>query len=383
MADSAHWVGTWTTSPAPMVDLGFGFENQTLRMIAHTSIGGGLVRVRLSNAYGTRKLAVGAASIALRAQDAAIIPGSDRPLTFGGSASATIAAGALIVSDPVALDVPPLGDVAVSLHLPAAVAQDFAITGHGIAKQTGYISAAGDFTRAAILPVAQTTLSWFFVTGIEVQAPAGTGGIVAFGDSLTDANLSTPDINARWPDQLARRLQARHGRRFGVMNQGIGGNRILHDLAADSGLKRFDRDVLAQTGVSHVIVFLGTNDIRNWRGRREEDVTAADMIGGLAQFAVRAHAGGLAIFGATLLPFENETFHPGAYTPAGEAKRQAVNHWIRTAGAFDAVIDFDRALRDPGHPTSMLPAYDCGDHLHPSDAGYRALGDAIDLALFD
>jgi lysophospholipase L1-like esterase len=167
------------------------------------------------------------------------------------------------------------------------------------------------------------------------------------------------------------------------MNQGIGGNRILHDLAADSGLKRFDRDVLAQPGVSHVIVFLGTNDIRNWRAKPDEDVTAAAMIGGLAQLAVRAHASGLSIFAATLLPFENETFHPGAYTLAGEAKRQEVNQWIRTGGAFDAVIDFERALRDPAHPTSMLAAYDCGDHLHPGDAGYRALGDAIDLALFD
>lgn len=384
MAASLNWVGTWTTSPTPLADLGFALENQTLRMIAHTSIGGETVRVRLSNAYGRGKLTIAAASIARREAGAAIVPGTARALTFNGSPSVTIAAGAPALSDPVSFDLPPLSDVAISLYVPGTVPEDFAITGHGLARQTGYISPSGDFTGAQALPVARTTLSWFILAGIEVAAPPGTGGIVAFGDSLTDANISTPDANQRWPDQLARRLAARpRGRRLGVMNQGIGGNRILHDFAADSGLKRFDRDVLAQSGVTHAIVFLGINDIRNRRGLPEEEVTAAQMIAGLAQLAARGRARGIAMFGATLLPFENETYLPGAYTLARDATRMEVNRWIRESGAFDAVIDFERALADPDHPASMRVDYDCGDHLHPSDAGYCALGDAIDLLLFD
>jgi lysophospholipase L1-like esterase len=223
-----------------------------------------------------------------------------------------------------------------------------------------------------------------FVAGIDVAAPNTAVGIVCFGDSLTDANLSSLDTNHRWPDQLARRFAARGGRRaFAVMNQGIGGNRILHDMRGDSGLKRFDRDVLAQPGATHVIVFLGINDIRFREDRVHETVTAEQMIGGLTQFVYRAHAGGLKIYGCTLLPFENETFLAGAYTKDGEAKRQAVNGWIRDAGVFDAVIDFEKALRDPARPARMLAEYDCGDHLHPSDRGYDRLGDEIDLKLFD
>jgi lysophospholipase L1-like esterase len=201
---------------------------------------------------------------------------------------------------------------------------------------------------------------------------------------LTDCNISQLDANNRWPDQLARRMLARRGSRaLGVMNQGLGGNRILHDVRGDSGLRRFDRDVLAQPGVTHVIVLLGINDIRNRNQFPEEFVSAEEMIAGLNQLAIRAHTRRLKIFGGTLLTFEYETFNPGFYTPEGEAKRRAVNAWIRSAGAFDAVIDFEKALRDPGHPTQMLPVYDCGDHLHPSDAGYLHMGDCIDLALFD
>jgi len=208
--------------------------------------------------------------------------------------------------------------------------------------------------------------------------------VVAVGDSLTDANISTLDTHCRWPDQLARRLQARRGGRpMGVMNQGLGGNRILHDIRGDSGLRRFDRDVVAQPGVTHAIVVLGTNDLRNRWAKPEEEVTADQMIAGLKQIAVRARTAGIKIFGGTLLPFENETFLPGAWTPEREKTRQAVNEWIREGGAFDAVADLDRALRAPGDPTSMLPSYDCGDHLHPSDLGYNKMGDAIDLSLFE
>ncbi|HZT51204.1 MAG TPA: SGNH/GDSL hydrolase family protein [Stellaceae bacterium] len=381
-AKGMHWVGTWTTTPAPLE--GIALRNQTLRMIARISIGGRTVRVRLSNACGTRKLEIGAARIALRGDGAGIVPGSDRRLTFNGAPSVTIPVGALMLSDAVELEVPPLADLAVSVHLPGDVPEDLPITGHGNAHQTGYISPPGDYTGAEILPVAHTTEDFIIVSGVDVLAPAGTGGIVAFGDSLTDCNISKLDANNRWPDQLARRLAARRGgRMLGVMNQGLGGNRILHDVRGDSGIRRFDRDVLAQPGVTHVIVLLGINDIRNRPQKADEFVSAEQMINGLNQLALRAHARGLRIFGGTLLTFEYETFNPGFYTEAGEAKRKQVNGWIRDGGAFDAVIDFEAALRDPGHPTQMLPIYDCGDHLHPSDRGYLHMGDSIDLSLFD
>jgi lysophospholipase L1-like esterase len=353
-------------------------------MIAHVSLGGSRLRVRLSNAYGLRKLRIGSARIGLRAQAAEIVAGSDRKLTFGGLESVSIPAGALVVSDPVDLEVPVLSDVAVSLFVPGELAANFQITGHGNAHQTNYISTPGDFTATSEMPVQEVTASFLLLSCIEVDAPDGTGGIVTVGDSLTDCNLSTLDANHRWPDQLARRLIAGgSGRQFGVMNQGLGGNRILHDGRGDSGLRRFDRDVLSQPGGSHVIILLGINDIRNRSQLPEEDVTAEDMIVGLRQMIERAHTRGLQIFGGTLLTFEHETFNPGFYTEQGETKRQAVNAWIRESGAFDAVIDFEAALRDPAHPTRMQPEFDCGDHLHPSDAGYLQMGDCIDLSLFD
>lgn len=377
------WVGTWSTTPVA-VD-GASVANQTLRMIAHISIGGARLRVRLSNAYGLRKLRIGSASIGLRGQAAAeLVPGSNQKLTFGGCESISIPAGSLAVSDPVELHVPPLSDVAVSLFLPDPVLSTFQLTGHGNAHQTNYLSTPGDFTAISDMPVQDLTASFLLLSGVEVDAPAGTGGIVAVGDSLTDCNLSRLDANHRWPDQLARRLNARgSGRQFGVMNQGLGGNRILHDGRGDSGLRRFDRDVLSQPGVSHAIILLGINDIRNRNQLPEEDVTAEEMIVGLQQMMERAHARGLKIFGGTLLTFEHETFNPGFYSAEGEEKRQVVNAWIRQSGAFDAVIDFEAALRDPAHPTRMLPDWDCGDHLHPSDAGYLRMGDCIDLSLFD
>jgi lysophospholipase L1-like esterase len=385
--DNLHWVGTWATTLSATE--GIGLDGQTVRMIAHVSIGGRVLRVRLSNAYGMHGLDIGGASVALRSDGAGIVPDSDRTLTFNGSRAVTIAAGALVVSDPVELDVPPLADLAVSIHLPGNVPESLPITGHGNARQTNEISTAGDFTAAAAMPVAETTETYLFVSGIDMLAPGGTGGIVALGDSLTDCNISRIDANNRWPDQLARRLIARSGDGApGVMNQGIGGNRAIHDSRGGSAQRRFDRDVLAQTGVTHVIVLLGINDIRNRARKPEEEVTADEMIAGLHQLCVRAHTQGLKIFGGTVLTFENEDYNPppglpGLYTPEGEAKRVAINGWIRDGGAFDAVIDFEKALRDPERPTQMLPVYDCGDHLHPSDEGYLRMGDIIDLSLFD
>src|SRR5689334_18175944 len=332
MADSTHWVGTWTAAPAPAE--GAAFSNHTLRMIPRVSLGGNRVRVRISNACGSRPLAIGAAFVGLRSAGPAVVPGSNRRLTFGGDPAATIAAGALIVSDPVELAVPPLSDLAVSVHLPQDLPAAFGITGR-YARQTNYVSPPGDFAADEVMPVGRLTDDWYFVCGVDVVAPAGAGAVVALGDSLTDANIATHDGHHSWPSQLARRLAARaSGRAMAVMNQGLGGNRILHDVRGDSGLRRFDRDVLAQPGVTHAIVMLGTNDLRNrWR-KPEEEVTAAQMVAGLRQLAGRGRDRGLRMLAATLTPLENDTFLPGAWTPEREAIRQEVNDWLRKTDAF-------------------------------------------------
>jgi len=387
MNSNRHWVGTWAASPAPS-EVGVGFNNITLRMNPRISLGGDTLRVRVSNAYGAGKLAIGAAYVGIRDKGPAVVPGSERRLTFGWSGSATVAAGALLVSDSIKLDVKPLADLAVTLYLPGEIPTSFQITGR-YARQTNYISPAGNFAAEIKMPVGKITDEWFFVSGIDVLASTDTGGVVALGDSLTDGNISTHDSYCRWPDQLARRLCARHlngqsgGRPMAVMNQGLGGNRILHDLRGDSGLRRFDRDVLAQPGVTHAIVMLGTNDLRNRNAKPDEEVTGEQMITGLNQMALRAQARGIKLFGATLTPFGNETFMANAWNPTRERHRVAVNQWIRESGVLDGVVDFDQAIRDPEIPTQMLPIYDCGDGLHPSDLGYCKLGDAIDLTLFD
>ena len=311
MDPDKHWVGTWATSPAPSV-AAEGFNNHTLRMNARVSIGGDTLRVRVSNAYGDGKLEIGAASLGVRDSGPAIVSGSERPLTFGGSGSATVAAGAVAISDSVQLAVPPLADLAISLYLPGTIPPDFQITGR-YARKTK--------------PVGKITDEWYFVCGIDVLASEETGGVVTLGDSLTDANVSTHDAFCRWPDQLARRLVDRpEGRPLGVMNQGLGGNRILHDLRGESGLRRFDRDVLAQPGVTHAIVMLGTNDLRNRNARPEEEVTAEQMIAGLQQMALRAEAGRIKLFGATLTPFGGSRERPrcGSDRPACRDEHQEV-----------------------------------------------------------
>jgi lysophospholipase L1-like esterase len=377
-----HWVGTWTASPAPS-EAGQAFNNHTLRLNPRISLGGDRLRVRVSNAYGQRPLLLGGATVGLRDKGPGVVPGSLRKLSFGGADGIVIAAGAVAVSDTVELAVPPLADLAVSLYFPGDIPVSFQITGR-YARQTNYISPPGNFSGETVMPVGKLTDEWFFLSGIDVLAPGEAGGIVALGDSLTDGNISTHDAFCRWPDQLARRLCARRaGRPLAVMNQGLGGNRILHDVRGDSGLKRFDRDVLAQPGVTHAIVMLGTNDLRNRYAKPEEEVTAAQMIAGLHQMALRAQARGIRIFGATLTPFGNETFMANAWNPTRETHRVAVNRWIRESGVFDGVCDFDAALRDPEIPTQMRAELDCRDGLHPSDRGYCAMGDAIDLALFD
>jgi lysophospholipase L1-like esterase len=377
---ASHWVGTWTASPAPAD--GVALSSPTIRMFPRISIGGDTIRVRLSNAAGTGDLVIASTHVALRGQGASIRPGTDRIVTFNGAGLANIPAGAFMISDPVSFKVAPLEDLAVSIHIPNELPASFGVTGR-YSRQFNYLSPPGDFTGQEVMHTSRVVDDWFFLSGIDVLASQDVGGIVAFGDSLTDGNISTYDAFCRWPDQLARRLIARGGKMFGVMNQGLGGNRILHDVRGDCGIKRFDRDVLAQAGVTHAVVHLGINDIRNRRGLEEEVVTAEEMIGGLNQMAIRARSRGIKIFGGTLTPFENETFMMGAFTPEGEAKRIAVNKWIRSSGAFHAVIDFDEGLRDPDHPARMLPRYDNGDHLHPSDVGYNRMGDLINLSLFD
>ncbi len=377
---TSHWVGTWAATPAPAD--GVALSSPTIRMFPRISIGGDTIRLRLSNAAGLSDLVIGATSVGLRGAGASFKPGSHRAVTFMGRAEVKIPAGAFAVSDPVALTVRPLEDLAVSVHIPNDLPASFGVTGR-YARQFNYLSPPGDFTAMETMHAARVVDDWFFLSGVDVLSAPDVGGIVALGDSITDGNISTHDAFCRWPDQLARRLVARGGKMFGVMNQGLGGNRICHDMRGDSGLRRFDRDMLSQPGVTHGIVVLGINDIRNRRGVKEEVVTADDLIHGLNQMALRARARGIKLFGGTLTPFEHETFMLGAWTPEGEAKRLAVNEWMRGSGAFHAVIDFDRELRDPGHPARMLPVYDNGDHLHPGDVGYNRMGDVIDLGLFD
>jgi lysophospholipase L1-like esterase len=375
--DVGHWVGTWSVSPEP-VAAPIQIKGQTVRQIVHTSLGGERVRVRLSNAYGTGALVIGSAHVAISAGGGSISQGTDRTLKFNGSPTITIPTGALAVSDPVALDVPALGDLAVSFYLPEHVA---ATTQHSGGLQTTYISAAGDFTGAITVAAATTTQSFYFLTGVEVRASERARAIVTLGDSLTDGFGSTPDTNQRWPNLLAERLQSNPGTsRVAVLNAGLNGNRVLHDLVGTNALARLDRDVLVQTGVKYVIVCEGLNDfvIPGLIDRPAEEVTAELVIQGHRQIIDRAHALGLRIYGATSNPFVGSRF----FSAAAEAKRQAVNQWIRTSRAYDAVIDFEKVIRDPSDPTRLLPAYDSGDHAHPNDIGYRAMADAIDLSLF-
>jgi lysophospholipase L1-like esterase len=381
---TGHWTCTWgaAADDAPAPASIQAFKDQTLRLIVHTSIGGNRVRIRLSNETGSTALHIGTAHIAVRAGAADIMPGTDRALTFGGAPSVTMAAGTEALSDPVELNLAPLSDVAVSIFLPGVAR---ATTSHGSAGQANYVSLPGDFTAAPALPVQRAILSWPFLT--EVDVDSGAAAIVTLGDSITEGANGQPGAANRWTDLLAQRMQALRdpilglNGRLGVVNRGSAGNRLLADTAkgappASNALARFERDVLATAGVRYVTILLGMNDILRSPG--DKPVGAADLIAAYRQLIARAHEKGITVFGATLTPFEGAA----RYSPAREQVRLALNSWIRNNGEFDGVIDFDLAMRDPAHGARLLPAYDSGDHVHPNQLGYRAMGNAVPLALF-
>lgn len=404
-----HWVASWSTAavvrpqpanaggqrqqqatqapqapaPPPIV-----LNNQTVREIVHLSVGGTRARVVLANTFGTVPLTIGGADIALRDKDAKIVAGSERQLTFGGRPSVTIPAGAVMLSDAVNIAAPPLGDVDIDLFIPEDLTKSASpLTIHPGANQTNYISMPGNYVGVADLPVSTKLPSWLFLSDVEVEVQQQVGAVVTFGDSITDGTRSTPDTNARWPDELAKRLAMKNGAVRAVLNTGIAANRVLGEANAPvfpfgfnagvNALARFDRDVLAQTGVTHVVVLEGINDIG--LARQNPSPSAEDLIAAHKQMIERAHARGLKIFGATLLPFEGAAY----WSPEGEAKREAFNKWLRTSNAYDGVIDFEAVVRDPATPTKIQARYDSGDHLHPNDAGYQAMGDAIDLKLLE
>ncbi len=391
---TGNWVSAWSTAliapfsfpglpPAPV------FENQTIRMVGRPTIGGQRLRVRLSNAFGTSNLEIGAVHIALVQHGGTISQDSDHALTFSGEKGVKIPPGAPVLSDPVDMNVPPFAEIAVSIFLPGKTP---ASTIHLLAQHDTYISGSGDFTGEQEIPGATVNISWYWLADVEVWTTNQTRAIVALGDSITDGAGAERGQYVDWPDQLAKRLADRHGMpNMAVVNEGIAGNRILHDGAGVNALARLDRDVLAQSGVADLIVLEGINDI-GWSHMKlpavkdappptespfaAESVTAKDLILGLQQIVARAHEHGIRVFGATMTPFEGAAY----FTSDGEKIRQDVNQWIRTSGAFDGVIDFDAAVRDPDHPSQFREGYHAGDHLHPSPEGYKAMVDAIDLA---
>ncbi|MEV0157119.1 SGNH/GDSL hydrolase family protein [Micromonospora sp. NPDC050686] len=369
------WIGSWTASVAEPRTTGTsatGFTDTTLRQVAHLSVGGDSLRVRISNVYGTTPLAVGAVTVAPRATGAGT-PQVDaqalRPVTFDGARSVTIPIGVEWRSDPLPIPVPADTDLVVSLYLPGPTGPT---TWHPAGYATSF-HAAGDATSDGGSAFARLDTARYFLSGVDVTSRAA-GAVVFFGDSITDGVVSTVDANLRYPDQVADRLLQRpEARQCGVLNAGISGNRLLTNAgsAGDSALARFDRDVLGQAGVRSVVLLEGINDIGNSRGALEPE----QLIAVYRQFIARAHQAGIRVVGATILPYEGA----GYYSEAGEADRQAVNQWIRTSGEFDAVVDLDAVTRDPADPGRLNPAYDSGDHLHPGDVGFSAMAGAVDL----
>lgn len=382
------WVGSWSTSqqtPEPQNALApSDMTDATIRQVVRLSIGGAALRVHLSNAFGHAPLHVTSVHIArpLSTASPEVDPASDRALTFSGSSEVTIPAGAEYISDPINYPVAALSSLAITFYLRQPPAGE---TGHPGSRATSYY-VHGDHVSAANLPGAKTVDHWYQLSGVDVQAAPGAASVVVLGDSITDGHASTTNGNDRWTDVLAERLQASATTRdIGVLNEGIGGNHLLTDGLGPNALARFDRDVLAQPGVRWLIVFEGVNDLGGLTFHGEVPAAAhAQLVhrieSAYKQMILRAHAHGIRVIGATITPYMgSDYYHPDS---ANEADRQAVNAWIRAPGHFDAVLDFDKAMRNPAQPDRLFPAYDCGDHLHPSPAGYRAMGESVPLSLF-
>ncbi len=378
--DDPAWVTTWTTSPStlpasgPATDI---LSNQTVRLITQASVSGSYLRIRLSNVHGDQPLHIGKISIALQAEGAAIVEGSNRTIRFSGQEDIIIPIGATVISDSINFYVPQVGNLALSLYLP----QDSGfITTHALANQTSYISSNGDQTDSTRLSVKEETSGWPFLTAIDVLPSEQTSAIVALGDSITDGWGSTDSANQRWPNQFAYRLyQDDNIKDFAVINAGISGNRVTTEASARFGQNlqaRFERDVLALSNVSHIVLLEGINDI-GMSPDRESPISAEEIIAGYRQIITRAHAGGIKIIGATLLPYEGA----GYYSEAGNRVRMAVNNFIRESGEFDGVIEFDKAVQDPANPNRIRADF-TEDNLHPNDIGYAAMAAIIDLDLF-
>jgi lysophospholipase L1-like esterase len=385
--DRPHWVASWASSqmvpPAENVAPAGDLTDATVRQIVRVSIGGRQLRVRLSNAFGTGPLVIDAASVALSADitSSRVLPSTLRSLRFAGSTTVTIPAGADYLSDPVALPVAPGADLAITLHIPTPPERQ---TGHPGARAHSHF-AHGQQVMAETLAGAKTSTRWYLIAGVEVDAP-GAGALVILGDSITDGYGVQPNTNARWPDRLAVRLRADPAtRNLAVLNAGIGGNRLRVDGNGPNALARFEREVLSPPGVTHLLVLEGINDLGTLT--REAPATpeqhaalVREMIGILQQIVTRARAHGIKVIGGTIMPDgASAYYHPDA---ANEADRAAVNAWIRAPGNFDAVIDFDAAMRDPASPTRLRRELDSGDGLHPSIAGYQAMADAVPLSVF-
>lgn len=379
---STVWAASWAASPEPQRAPITPLAEQTVRQTARVSLGGLYVRIQLSNEFGDKPLVIGAAHIALAGAGSAIQPGTDAAVTFGGQPTITIPPGARALSDPVSMKLAPLATVSVSVYFPGTTGL---VTEHYFSNEPAYIG-AGDQTAAAQIAGATTATSNTVLTGIDVSTAASTEVLVTLGDSLTTGFGSTAGAYTDWPDRLAEVLVNRKdGPPIGVVNAGIGGNRLLHDFFGPNALSRFDRDVLAQPNAGFLIVLLGINDLGLPGGRNlpAEEVTSDQVIAGYEQIIERAHEYGIKVFIATIPPFGPIPERPGYYSEEAEAKRVAINQWIRGGKGFEGVIDFDQALQNPKMANRLLPAYDSGDHLDPNDAGYKAMVDAIAMRLFE
>jgi lysophospholipase L1-like esterase len=392
-ANAAEWVQTWGASPQPPTPAAGpfpatpSFVNQTIRQTFRVSVGGSRVRLRLTNEYGTKPLAIGAVRVALADEKGNVRVGTEKTVSFSGKPGATVPAGAPYVSDPVDLPVSALSSLSVSIYLPEDTGP---CTCHATGVQTALISAPGDFTAKSFTP-ASTTQFRAFVSGVDVETNGPARAVVVLGDSISDGMGSTVDANRRWPDLLAERLNAKGSAGWGVVNMGISGNRVLNDGAAQNALARFDRDVLSVAGVKAVVLFEGVNDLGISFGKIEGPIadffktlaptqksTAEAIVTGYRQLIARARARGLKVFAGTITPYGGALY----YSEEGEKMRQAINSWIRTSGEVDGVLDFDAVIRDSANPTRMKDGFHSGDFLHGSDAGYAAMAAAVDLSLF-